>query len=48
MTLAGYPRSRGRLRFGRRALTALGFVIVSAVPVEGSLLVHERHHSAST
>jgi hypothetical protein len=22
----------------------VGFVIVSSVPVEGSLLVHERHH----
>jgi hypothetical protein len=30
-------------RMDRVAMT-VGFVIVSAVPVEGSLLVHERHH----
>jgi hypothetical protein len=30
-------------RVDRTAMT-VGFVIVSAVPVEGSLLVHERHH----
>jgi hypothetical protein len=28
---------------GRSAMT-VGFVILSAVPVEGRLLVHERHH----
>jgi hypothetical protein len=28
----------------RRSAMTLGFVIVSAVPVEGTLLVHERHH----
>lgn len=28
---------------GRTAMT-VGFVIVAAVPVEGRLLVHERHH----
>lgn len=30
-------------RLGRSAMT-VGFVIVSAVPVEGRLLAHERHH----
>lgn len=30
-------------RLGRSAMT-VGFVIVSAVPVEGVLLAHERHH----
>jgi hypothetical protein len=30
-------------RLGRAAMT-VGFVIVSAVPVEGRLLAHERHH----
>lgn len=39
--------ARGLLRIltavGRDAMT-LGFVIVSAVPVEGRLLAHERHH----
>jgi hypothetical protein len=28
----------------RRSAMTMGFVIVSAVPVEGRLLVHERHH----
>jgi hypothetical protein len=27
-----------------RVAMTVGFVIVSAVPVEGSLLVHERYH----
>jgi hypothetical protein len=31
------------LSMHRSAMT-IGFVIVSAVPVEGRLLVHERHH----
>jgi hypothetical protein len=30
-------------RFDRSAMT-VGFVIVSAVPVEGTLLAHERYH----
>ncbi len=30
-------------RFHRTAMT-VGFVILGAVPVEGRLLVHERHH----
>jgi hypothetical protein len=30
-------------RFDRSAMT-VGFVIVSAVPVRGTLLAHERHH----
>ena len=30
-------------RFDRSAMT-VGFVIVSAAPVEGTLLAHERHH----
>ena len=30
-------------RFDRSAMT-VGFVIVSAVPVHGTLLAHERHH----
>lgn len=30
-------------RIGRSAMT-LGVVIVSAVPVQGALLAHERHH----
>jgi hypothetical protein len=30
-------------RLGRSAMT-VGFVILSAVPVEGRLLAHERHH----
>jgi hypothetical protein len=30
-------------RLGRSAMT-VGFVIVSAVPVEGRLLAHEQHH----
>ena len=39
------PRGVTRLlaRFHRTAMT-LGFVIVSSVPVEGHLLVHERAH----
>jgi hypothetical protein len=28
----------------RRSAMTLGFVILSAVPVQGRLLVHERHH----
>jgi hypothetical protein len=31
--------------FNRTAMT-VGYVIVSAAPVEGALLVHERHHIA--
>ncbi|MBI3647185.1 MAG: hypothetical protein HY240_00245 [Actinobacteria bacterium] len=30
-------------RLGRDAMT-VGFVILSAVPVEGTLLAHEKHH----
>ncbi len=39
------PRGLTRLmsRMHRSAMT-VGFVIVSAVPVEGALLEHERHH----
>lgn len=39
------PRGVTRLmpRLGRTAMT-VGFVVVSAAPVEGRLLVHERHH----
>jgi hypothetical protein len=39
------PRGLTRLlpRLGRSAMT-VGFVIVSAAPVEGRLLAHERHH----
>ncbi len=32
------------LRKMRRTAMTIGFVIVSAVPVEGTLLAHERHH----
>ncbi len=32
------------LRAMRRTAMTVGFVIVSAVPVEGRLLAHERHH----
>ena len=32
------------LRAMNRTAMTLGFVIVSAAPVEGRLLVHERHH----
>lgn len=32
------------LRAMNRTAMTLGFVIVSAVPVEGRLLAHERHH----
>ena len=41
----GSPRGFARLlrAMGRTAMT-LGFVIVAAVPVEGTLLAHERHH----
>ena len=41
----GSPRGLTRLlrAMGRTAMT-LGFVIVAAVPVEGTLLAHERHH----
>ena len=40
-----HPRGLTRLllRLGRTAMT-LGFVIVSARPLEGRLLAHERHH----
>jgi hypothetical protein len=39
------PRGVSRLmpRLGRTAMT-VGFVVVSAAPVEGRLLLHERHH----
>lgn len=41
----GRPRGLMRLlpRFNRTAMT-IGFVIVSARPLEGSLLAHEQHH----
>ena len=41
----GSPRGLTRLlrAMGRTAMT-VGFVIVAAVPVEGTLLAHERHH----
>ena len=32
------------LRTMRRSAMTVGFVILSAVPVEGRLLAHERHH----
>jgi len=32
------------LRAANRTAMTVGFVIVSAVPVEGRLLAHERHH----
>lgn len=32
------------LRRARREAMTLGFVVVSASPVEGQLLAHERHH----
>jgi hypothetical protein len=32
------------LRSVHRAAMTLGFVVVSAEPVEGTLLAHERHH----
>ena len=35
--------TRAMLSFDRTAMT-IGFVIVSGVPVEGRLLVHEREH----
>jgi hypothetical protein len=35
--------TRAMLRMHRVAMTA-GFVVVSARPVEGTLLLHERHH----
>jgi hypothetical protein len=39
------PRGVTALLLGmRRSAMTVGFVIVSAVPVEGRLLVHERHH----
>jgi hypothetical protein len=39
------PRGVTALLLGmRRSAMTVGFVIVSAVPVEGCLLVHERHH----
>ncbi len=39
------PRGLTRLlaRFNRSAMT-VGFVVLSARPVEGTLLAHERHH----
>lgn len=39
------PRGLTRLmpRLGRTAMT-VGFVVVSAAPLEGRLLAHERHH----
>lgn len=41
----GSPRGLTKLmpRLHRQAMT-IGFVVVSAVPVEGTLLAHERHH----
>ena len=39
------PRGLTRLlRSMHRTAMTVGFVIVAAVPVEGRLLVHERHH----
>jgi hypothetical protein len=39
------PRGVTSLLAGmRRSAMTVGFVILSAVPVEGRLLVHERHH----
>jgi hypothetical protein len=39
------PRGITALLAGmRRSAMTVGFVILSAVPVEGRLLVHERHH----
>src|SRR5215207_7111790 len=39
------PRGLTRLlRAMHRTAMTVGFVIVAAVPVEGRLLVHERHH----
>jgi len=39
------PRGVTALLAGmRRAAMTVGFVILAAVPVEGHLLVHERHH----
>ena len=39
------PRGATRLlRAMNRTAMTLGFVIVSAAPVEGRLLAHERHH----
>jgi hypothetical protein len=32
------------LRMMRRSAMTVGFVILAAAPVEGRLLVHERHH----
>jgi len=39
------PRGLTRLmpRLGRTAMT-IGFVVLSAAPLEGRLLAHERHH----
>lgn len=39
------PRGLTRLLVrGNRTAMTIGFVVVSAVPVEGHLLAHERHH----
>jgi hypothetical protein len=39
------PRGLTRiLRVMNRTAMTVGFVIVAAVPVEGTLLAHERHH----
>jgi hypothetical protein len=41
----GAPRGVTRLlRAMNRTAMTLGFVILSAAPVEGTLLAHERHH----
>ena len=40
-TARGLTRAMPRL--GRTAMT-VGFVVLSAVPLEGRLLAHERHH----
>jgi hypothetical protein len=39
------PRGLTRLLLrGNRTAMTMGFVVVSAAPVEGRLLAHERHH----
>lgn len=39
------PRGLTRvMRAANRTAMTVGFVIVSGVPLQGSLLVHERHH----
>jgi hypothetical protein len=45
ITFGRVPRGLTRLmpRMGRTAMT-VGFVVLSARPLEGGLLAHERHH----